>query len=97
MKQSKRASRVVTPLVTLIVTHDVTNDNRFRLILTAATYKLNQSMKGTFMTTHRLPDTQNQAITFAAQPAPFTFEPVTSAVLVVDMQNDFGAQGGMLE
>ncbi len=49
------------------------------------------------MTTQLLPATQTQALTLAAQPAPFTFEPATSAVLVVDMQNDFGAEGGMLD
>lgn len=36
-------------------------------------------------------------ITLDAQPAPFSFDPTTSAVLVVDMQNDFGAASGMLD
>lgn len=49
------------------------------------------------MTAHLLSDMQNQSITLDAQPAPFTLEPTTSAVLVVDMQNDFGAEGGMLD
>ena len=32
-----------------------------------------------------------------ARPAPLEFDPATTAVIVVDMQNDFGAQGGMFE
>jgi ureidoacrylate peracid hydrolase len=31
-----------------------------------------------------------------AKPAPITLNPVETAVLVVDMQNDFGSEGGML-
>lgn len=38
-----------------------------------------------------------RAITLEAQPASVTFEPATTAVLVVDMQNDFGARGGMFD
>ena len=30
-----------------------------------------------------------------AKPAPLTIDPAASAVIVVDMQNDFGAEGGM--
>ncbi len=33
-------------------------------------------------------------ITIAAQPEPFTFDPSTTAVIAVDLQNDFGAEGG---
>lgn len=32
-----------------------------------------------------------------AQPADVTFDPRTSAVLVIDMQNDFGSPGGMFD
>lgn len=49
------------------------------------------------MTTQLLPDAQTQALTLDAQPAPFTLDPAQSALLVIDMQNDFGAQGGMLD
>jgi ureidoacrylate peracid hydrolase len=49
------------------------------------------------MTARRLSTISNQAITLDAQPAPITFDPTTSAVLVVDMQNDFAAEGGMLD
>ena len=38
-----------------------------------------------------------RAITLEAQPMSITFEPATTAVLVVDMQNDFGARGGMFD
>ena len=34
-------------------------------------------------------------LTIVARPHPFAINPSTSAVLVVDMQNDFGADGGM--
>jgi ureidoacrylate peracid hydrolase len=40
----------------------------------------------------RSPDTR---ITVEAKPAPLTIDPAESAVIVVDMQNDFGAEGGM--
>jgi ureidoacrylate peracid hydrolase len=30
-----------------------------------------------------------------ARPEPLAIDPVTTAVIVVDMQNDFGAEGGM--
>lgn len=36
-------------------------------------------------------------ITLQAKPEAFVFEPSTAAVIVVDMQNDFGAKGGMFE
>jgi ureidoacrylate peracid hydrolase len=35
------------------------------------------------------------SIVAPAQPAPFSFHAATSAVLVVDMQNDFGSPGGL--
>lgn len=38
-----------------------------------------------------------RAITLEAQPASVTFDPASTAVLVVDMQNDFGAKGGMFD
>jgi ureidoacrylate peracid hydrolase len=38
-----------------------------------------------------------RAITLEAQPTSIAFEPATTAVLVIDMQNDFGARGGMFD
>lgn len=38
-----------------------------------------------------------RAATLESKPTPVTFEPATTAVLVVDMQNDFGARGGMFD
>ena len=49
------------------------------------------------MTPRLLSDVHNPMITLDARPAPVILEPATSAVLVVDMQNDFGARGGMLD
>ncbi len=48
------------------------------------------------MITEAVP-TQSRPADFAldARPHPFALNPSTSAVLVVDMQNDFGAEGGM--
>jgi ureidoacrylate peracid hydrolase len=34
-------------------------------------------------------------LTIAAQPESITIDPARTALLVVDMQNDFGAEGGM--
>jgi ureidoacrylate peracid hydrolase len=36
-------------------------------------------------------------ITISARPAPIAIDPNLCAVIVVDMQNDFGSQGGMFE
>lgn len=36
-----------------------------------------------------------RAITIAARPDSMTIDPASTAVIVVDMQNDFGAEGGM--
>ncbi len=34
-------------------------------------------------------------VTIDAKPEPMSFDPARAAVIVVDMQNDFGAEGGM--
>jgi ureidoacrylate peracid hydrolase len=34
-------------------------------------------------------------VTMDAKPEPISIDPVRTAVIVVDMQNDFGAEGGM--
>ena len=36
-------------------------------------------------------------LTIEAEPQPFDVEPISTAVLVIDMQNDFGAPGGMFD
>ena len=36
-------------------------------------------------------------ITFEAKPTPVACDPMTTAVLVIDMQNDFGSPGGMFD
>jgi ureidoacrylate peracid hydrolase len=36
-------------------------------------------------------------ITVAARPGPLTLDPSSTAVIVVDMQNEFGSEGGMFE
>jgi len=38
-----------------------------------------------------------QQLTVPARPFPFDLDPTRTAVLVVDMQNDFGSPGGMFE
>lgn len=40
-------------------------------------------------------DKLNSLIAVNAKPEPVSFEPSRSAVIVVDMQNDFGSEGGM--
>lgn len=37
---------------------------------------------------------KSTALKMAAKPEPFGFDPVISAVIVVDMQNDFGTKEG---
>ena len=41
--------------------------------------------------------TENQTVEVPARPAPFLLEPTKTAVVVVDMQNDFAAPGGMFD
>ena len=36
-------------------------------------------------------------VTIEALPAPFAIVPARTAVIVVDMQNDFGSRGGMFD
>jgi ureidoacrylate peracid hydrolase len=40
-------------------------------------------------------DVKEQVVKIEAKPSPFSLETARSAVLVIDMQNDFGADGGM--
>jgi ureidoacrylate peracid hydrolase len=40
-------------------------------------------------------DRSSSLITVSAKPEPVSFDPSRSAVIVVDMQNDFGSEGGM--
>jgi ureidoacrylate peracid hydrolase len=39
----------------------------------------------------------SRRITIGAKPQPITIDTLTTAVIVVDMQNDFGSKGGMFE
>ena len=41
--------------------------------------------------------TERRLCTIKAQPDPLTIDPAGTAVIVVDMQNDFGARGGMFD
>src|SRR6516164_11337550 len=42
-------------------------------------------------------DTKDRLINLDAKPEAITLDPVTTAVIVVDMQNDFGSKGGMFD
>jgi ureidoacrylate peracid hydrolase len=42
-------------------------------------------------------DTQSRMVRIEAKPEPIAIDPARTAVLVVDMQNDFGAKGGMFD
>lgn len=46
-------------------------------------------------TNDALTDVNDQVVKIEAKPHPFSLETAKSAVLVIDMQNDFGADGGM--
>ena len=39
----------------------------------------------------------NDTIHIEAKPKPITIEPTSTALLVIDMQNDFGSKGGMFD
>jgi ureidoacrylate peracid hydrolase len=41
--------------------------------------------------------TGNRIVTIEARPEPITLDTAKTAALVVDMQNDFGAKGGMFD
>ncbi len=41
--------------------------------------------------------TEHHTVEVPARPAPFSLEPTTTAVVVVDMQNDFASPGGMFD
>jgi len=49
------------------------------------------------MTPHALPDIPSQVVRLNAQPEPIEIDLAKTAVIVVDMQNDFGAKGGMFD
>lgn len=40
---------------------------------------------------------EDQLAVIVARPTPFEFKPSATAVVVVDMQNDFGSRGGMFD
>ena len=39
-------------------------------------------------------DSPSSALSIEARPMPFTMDPSRTAVIVVDMQNDFASEGG---
>lgn len=43
------------------------------------------------------PTRNGATVTLVAKPEPIRFSPASAAVIVVDMQNDFGSKGGMLD
>jgi hypothetical protein len=49
------------------------------------------------MTDHRLQDRNGKVVRIEATPEPIAIDTARTAVLVVDTQNDFGAQGGMFD
>lgn len=50
------------------------------------------------MARHRFPDkTTGRVVTLEAKPEPISIDTAKTAVIVVDMQNDFGAKGGMFD
>lgn len=49
------------------------------------------------MTDHRLQDSNGRVVSIEAMPEPIAIDTARTAVLVVDMQHDFGAKGGMFD
>ncbi|SRR5712692_959950 len=49
------------------------------------------------MTDHLFHDTKSRVIRLDAKPEPIAIDTARTAVIVVDMQNDFGAKGGMFD
>src|SRR6266511_1292933 len=49
------------------------------------------------MANHLVHDTKSQVVRLDAKPEPIAIETARTAVIVVDMQNDFGAKGGMFD
>ena len=41
--------------------------------------------------------TRSRTVSIDAKPGPITIDPATTAALVVDMQNDYAAKGGMFD
>jgi ureidoacrylate peracid hydrolase len=49
------------------------------------------------MAHHRFQDTKSQVVRIDAKPEPIAIDTARTAVIVVDMQHDFGAKGGMFD
>ncbi len=49
------------------------------------------------MANHLVHDRKSQVVRIDAQPEPIAIETARTAVIVIDMQNDFGAKGGMFD
>jgi SAM-dependent methyltransferase len=65
---------------------------RVRALVPEATLLCQDTMAVHFPSQPRAHD-----VMIEAQPAPIQIDPVRTAVLVIDMQNDFGAKGGMFD
>ena len=49
------------------------------------------------MTNHLSHDTKSRIVSLDARPEPIAIDTASTAVIVVDMQNDFGAKGGLFD
>ena len=49
------------------------------------------------VTAHRFQEARSRIVTLEAKPEPIAIDTAKTAVIVVDMQNDFGAKGGMFD
>jgi ureidoacrylate peracid hydrolase len=73
-----------------------TNEQRRRLMLAAlATAPLVK--RSVFASDRKLSVAGSRAIEIDAKPQPIAMDTVRSAVIVIDMQNDFGSKGGMFD
>ena len=49
------------------------------------------------MANHLSHDTKSRIVSLDARPEPIAIDTASTAVIVVDMQNDFGAKGGVFD
>ena len=73
-----------------------TNKQRRRLML-AAMASVPLVKTSAFASEHKPNATAPRAIKLDAKPAPITIDGAKTAVIVIDMQNDFGTKGGMFD
>jgi ureidoacrylate peracid hydrolase len=75
---------------------DTTNEQRRRLML-AAMASVPIANTSALASKHKPNATAPRAIKLDAKPAPITIDGAKTAVIVIDMQNDFGTKGGMFD